>query len=230
MARGKLFTGVASVVAFVVALLACGLARADIVAVSVRGQVIQNLITTPPLNGASVGNTGVMSFTVDSNNFIDGIPGDLRSYPINQSSFALTFQPSGVTVGLANPFPAGQTPYFTLVESFPVADGFFVSTSTTSPGGVPLSQSPLQANLDLGYTGTTLSSLNILNAFGTYNFNGLTRFGFNLWQTIPDNVRLDMDFQQMTIAPEPTAALALPALAGLLASTRRVRKRVGSAR
>ena len=226
MARGKLFTGVASVVA----LLACGLARADIVAISVRGQVIQNLITTPPLNGATVGNTGVMSFTVDSNNFIDGIPGDLRSYPINQSSFALTFQPSGVTVGLANPFPAGQTPYFTLVDGFPVSDGFFVSTSTTSPGGVPLSQSPLQANLDLGYTGTTLSSLNILNAFGTYTFNGLTRFGFNLWQTIPDNVRLDMDFQQMTIAPEPTAALALPALAGLLASTRRVRKRIGSAR
>src|SRR5687768_15977662 len=177
-------------------------ARADVVAVSVRGQVIQNLITTPPLSGVPVGNTGVMSFTVDSNNFVDGIPGDLRSYPINPSSFALTFQPSGVTVGLANPFPAGQTPYFTLVDGFPVSDGFFVSTSTVSPGGVPISQSPLQANLDLGYTGATLSSLNILDAFGTYDFNGLTRFGFNLWQTFPKNVRLDMDFQQMTITPE----------------------------
>ena len=198
-------------------------ARADTVAISVRGQVVSNFITTPPLNGVPVGNTGVMSFTVDSNNFIDGIPGDLRSYPINPSSFALTFQPSGVTVGLANPFPAGQTPYFTLVDGFPVADGFFVSTSTVSPGGVPISQSPLQANLELGYAGTTLSSLNILNAFGTYNFTGLTRFSFNLWQASPDNVRLNMDFQQMTIAPEPTA-LALPALVGFVALSRRRRK------
>jgi hypothetical protein len=218
MERGRPFAGVA----FVVALLLCGaLARADIVTVNVRGNVISNLITTPPLNGVTVGNTGVMSFTVDSNNFIDGIPGDLRSYPINQSSFSLTFQPSGVTVGLANPFPVGQTPYFTLVEGFPVADGFFVSTSTTSPGGVPLSQSPLQANLELGYVSTTLTSLDILNAFGTYNLTGLTRFAFNIWQTIPDNVRLDMNFQQLTIAPEPTAGLVLPVLAALMASARR---------
>ena len=188
-----------------------------------RGLVIQNLITTAPLNGVPVGNTGVMSFTVDSNNFVEGIPGDLRSYPINLASFALTFQPSGVSVGLANPVPAGQTPYFTLVDGFPVSDGFFVSTSTVSPGGVPLSQSPLQANLDLGYNGTTLSSLNILNAFGTYNFNGLTRFGFNLWQQFPDNVRLNMDFQQMTITPEPTA-LSATAIAAFVAMSRRRRR------
>ena len=214
----------AVVTCLIVSMAFAVVARADVVAVSVRGQVIQNLITTPPLNGATVGNIGVMSFTVDSNNFIDGIPGDLRSYPIDQSSFALTFQPSGVTVGLLSPFPAGQTPYFTLVDGFPVSDGFFVSTSTTSPGGVPLSQSPLQANLDLGYVGTTLSSLNILDAFGTYDFGGLTRFSFNLWQNFPDNVRLDMDFQQMTIAPEPTA-MALWAIAGLAAITRRHRRR-----
>jgi hypothetical protein len=224
MKRGRPFTGAAVVV---VALLVCGplarVARADIVTVSARGQVISNFITTPPLNGASVGNIGVMSFNVDSNNFVEAIPGDLRSYPIIQSSFALTFQPSGVSVGLLNPFPAGQTPYFTLVDGFPVSDGFFVSTSTNSPGGVPISQSPLQANLDLGYTGTTLSSLNILNAFGTYDLTGLTRFGFNIWQSIPDNVRLDMNYQQLTIAPEPTATMALPALAGLLAASRRRR-------
>lgn len=197
-------------------------ARAEIVSVRVTGNVIFNGITTAPLNGVGVGNTGVMSFTVDSNNFVDGIPGDVRSYPINQPSFSLAFQPSGVSVGLLNPFPAGQTPYFSLVDGFPVSDGFFVSTSTTSPGGVPISQTPLQANLDLGYVGTTLSSLNILNAFGTYNFTGLTRFGFNLWQTVPDNVRLDMDFVQMTITPEP-ATLGLPAIAGLVTLARRRR-------
>ena len=221
MSRSVLNT-VVTVLIVIVALFGSPMAaRAEIVTVSARGQVIGNLIATPPLNGVSVGNIGVMSFTVDSNNFIDGIPGDLRSYPINPASFTLSFQPSGVSVGLANPFPAGQTPYFTLVDGFPVADGFFVSTSTTSPGGVPLSQSPLQANLDLGYSGTTLSSLNILNAFGTYNFTGLTRFGFNLWQTIPDNIRLDMDFQQLTITPEPTSVGAVAILGWATLSRRR---------
>lgn len=197
-------------------------ARAELVTVSVTGTVTSNQITTPPLNGVPVQNTGVMSFQVDSNVFVDGIPGDVRSYPIIQPSFSLAFQPSAVSVGLLNPFPAGQTPYFSLVDGFPVSDGFFVSTSTSSPGGVPISQTPLNANLDLGYVGTTLSSLNILNAFGTYNFTGLTRFGFNLWQTFPDNVRLDMDFVQMTITPEP-ASLGIPAIAGLVALARRRR-------
>ena len=209
---------------FAIALAAVALggatAQADTVAVKVTGQVIFNAISTAPLSGVGVGNLGEMSFTVDSNNFVDGIPGDLRSYPIDQASFSLKFQPSGVTVGLHNPFPAGETPYFTLVDGFPASDGFFVSTSTNSPGGVPISQTPLQANLDLGYVGTTLSSLNILDAFGTYDFTGLTRFGFNLWQVFPDNVRLDMDFVEMTITPEPTT-LALPALAGLFALARR---------
>lgn len=208
--------------AFAAAFVFVVTARADIVTVQTTGQVTFNGITTAPLNGVAVGNTAVMSFTVDSNNFVDGIPGDVRSYPIIQASWSLSFQPSAVSVGLLNPFPAGQTPYFSLVEGFPVSDGFFMSTSTTSPGGVPISQTPLQANLDLGYVGTTLTSLDILQAFGTYNFTGLTRFGFNLWQTIPDNVRLDMDFQQLTITPEPTG-LAVPAIAGIIALARRRR-------
>jgi hypothetical protein len=213
-----------TVIALAVAFAGAAAAHAEIITVSTRGQVTFNAIGTPPLNGVGVGNSAVMSFNVDSNIFVDGIPGDLRSYAIDQSSFSLRFQPSGVTVGLLNPFPAGQTPYFTLVDGFPVSDGFFVSTSTVSPGGVPISQTPLQANLDLGYGGSTLSSLNILDALGTYGFGGLTRFGFNLWQTIPDNVRLDMDFVDLTIArvPEPTA-LGVAVGAGLVTLTRRRR-------
>ena len=197
--------------------------QADTVAVRVTGTVVFNGVSSAPLNGVPVGNAAEMSFTVDSNVFVDGIPGDLRSYPIDQSSFSLKYQPSGVSVGLLNPFPAGQTPYFTLVDGFPVSDGFFVSTGTTSPGGVPISQTPLQANLDLGYVGSTLSSLNILDAVGTYDFTGLTRFAFNLWQTIPDNVRLDMEFARMTITPEP-GTLCVPAIAGAVALVRRRRR------
>lgn len=199
--------------------------QAALVDVTARGIVIFRASTLgAPLSGVNAGNTGVMSFQVDSDNFVDGIPGDLRSYPIDPSSFSLTFQPSGVTVGLVNPFPPGETPYFTLVDGFPVSDGFFVSTRTTSPGGVPISQTPLQANLDLGYGGNTLSSLDILQTQGTYDFTGLTRFGFNLWQVSPDNVRLDMDFQSLTIqvVPEP-CFLGAMAVAGLLTLMRRRR-------
>jgi len=167
--------------------------------VSARGQVLFNGITTPPLNAVTAGQTARMSFMVDSGGFVEGVPGDTRGYVIDQPTFVLNFS-GGVSVGLLNPFPAGETPYFTLVDGFPVSDGFFVSTSPVSPGGVPLAQSPIQANLDLGYDGTTLGSLDILDAIGSYGFNGLTRFSFNLWRVAPDNVVMDIDFTDLTIA------------------------------
>lgn len=182
-------------------------AQASPVHVSATGTVAFNAISTPPLNAAAVGQQATVAFTVDSANFVDGIPGDLRSYVIDQPSFVLSFS-GGASVGLLSPFPGGQTPYFTLVDGFPVSDGFFVSTSTVSPGGVPLSQTPLQFNLDLGYVGATLGSLNILDAIGVYGFGGLTRFGFTLWQAVPDNIRMEINFQQLsidaTVSTEPS--------------------------
>lgn len=203
-----------------VSAFAVAASQADIVTVTAEGTVVFNGITAAPLNAVGSGDSAVMSFQVDSNVFVDGIPGDTRGYEIMQPSFSFDFNAPPVSVGLLNPFPAGQTPYFTLVEGFPVSDGFFVSTSAISPGGVPISQTPLQANLDLGYVGSTLSSLDILDAVGTYDFTGLTRFGFTLWQVVPDNVRMEIDFQSLTITPEP-ASLATLALAGLVALRRR---------
>jgi hypothetical protein len=123
-------------------------------------------------------------------------------------------------MGLLDPYPPGETPYFTLVEGFPVSDGFFVSSSPSSPGGVPLAQTPVELNLLLGYTGDTLSSLDILDALGTYDFDGLTQFGFNLWSNFPDNVVMEMEFTQMTIIPEPMT-LVLLACGGFLLIRRR---------
>jgi len=156
-----------------------------------------------------------MSFEVDSDVFLDGVPGDTRGYEIDQSSFSLTFD-TPASVGLLNPFPGGETPYFSLVDGFPVSDGFYVSTSPFSPGGVPLEQEPFSTNLEIGYEGDTLSSLDILDALGTYDFDGLTSFGFTIWSVFPDNVAMEMDFVQMTIVPEPTTFGLLAAL-GLLA-------------
>jgi hypothetical protein len=170
-------------------------AHADTVTVTAMGQVIFNGISDPPLSGVPGGDLATMSFVVDSNNFVDGIPGDTRGYVIDPTSFSLSFA-SGVSLGLlAGP----DTAYFTLVDGFPVSDGFFVSTSPVSPGGVPLEQAPFNANLDLGYDGSTLASLDILDAVGVYGFGGLTRFAFNIWAIFPDNVALDMDFISLTI-------------------------------
>jgi hypothetical protein len=210
-----------NVVAFLsVMLLSVGVAAADTVGVTATGTVIFNQIGDAPLSKVEAGSSVEMSFVVDSDNFVEGVPGDTRGYAIDQSSFALKFQPSGVSLGLEDPFPAGQTPYFSLVEGFPVSDGFFVSTSPFSPGGVPLSQSPFQANLDLGYVGDTLDSLDILDAVGVYEFDGLTRFGFNLWSIFPDNVAMEMDFASLTIVPEPSS-LALLLVSGIAMFWRR---------
>lgn len=184
-------------VALAMCMLGATAAQADLVEVRARGTVLFNAITTPPLNAVTAGQGVEMVFFLDSGNFVEGVPGDTRGYVIDQSTFQLSAGP--VIIGLLNPFPAGQTPYFTLVDGFPVSDGFFVSTSPVSPGGVPLAQSPIQANLDLGYVGTTLGSLEILQAIGSYGFSGLTRFSFNLWRVVPDNVVMDIDFTDLTL-------------------------------
>ena len=173
-------------------------AKAEVVDVTITGSVVFNGIGAPPLNAVGSGDAVTLSFSVDSSVFVDGIPGDLRSYEIDPSSFAMAFD-TPVTIGLLNPLP-GVTPYFTLIDGFPVSDGFFVSTSTMSPGGVPLEQEPFEANLQLGYQGDTLDSLDILAALGIYDFGGLTSFGFNLWSIFPDNVAMEIDFAQMEIA------------------------------
>lgn len=192
-----------------VALLTNSVIAGVVIEVEVTGQVVFNGIGDPPLGNINGGESVVMSFLVNSSDFMDGIPGDTRGYVIDQSSFLLSFG-GGVSVGLLNPFPGGQTPYFGIVDGFPVSDGFFVSISTISPGGVPLEQEPFNANLSLGYNGDTLNSLDILDAVGTYDFDGLTSFGFNLWANFPDNIAMEMDFVQMTITVIPTpATLAL---------------------
>jgi hypothetical protein len=181
--------------------LAAASVQASPVNISATGTVVFNGVNGAPLDGVNGGETATVSFTVDSDNFIDGVPGDLRSYVIDPMSFVLSFS-GGVSVGLV---AAPPDCYFTIVDGFPVSDGFFVSTSIVSPGGVPLEQEPVQFNLDLGYDGSLLQSLDIHEAKGVYGFDLLTRFAFNLWEVFPDNVRMDIDFQQMTIANEPVS-------------------------
>jgi hypothetical protein len=199
---------IAAAITAAVAALA-GSAQAVVVEVTVTGQVEFNGIGDPPLSDVVSGDPVSLTFLVDSDNFVDGIPGDTRGYVIDQSSFLLTFASGVVTQMLLDPFPPGETPFFTLADGIPVSDRFWVSTSTNSPGGVPLEQEPFEANVDLGYTGDTLDSLDILDALGIYDFDGLTSFGFNLWAIFPDNVAMGFVFEQMTISAEVGVAAAV---------------------
>ena len=86
------------------AALAGTAAQAETIEVSATGQVVFNAITTPPLSGVGSGANVVMSFTVDSTNFVDGVPGDTRGYVIDQPSFSLEFD-TPLSIGLLDPFP-----------------------------------------------------------------------------------------------------------------------------
>ena len=193
-------------------------ARAELVNVTINGSVEWNMISGPPLNGAHVGDAAKLTFTVDSNNFLNNPQFPTRGYPIDHSSFKLQFPT--FDIGLQNPYPAGQTPYFVVRNNDPAVDGFMVSTGTGFPEGVPLSQVGGFGNFEnafhVTYEGTRLSSLDILGALGNYNFTGLSVFNWTI-DDGPVNA-LGILFHDMTITvPEPGAigllALALPLLA-----------------
>jgi hypothetical protein len=175
----------------------------DIVQVDIYGTVVFNGTVGPPLATVTVGQTARTSFTVDSTIFVDSIPGDVRAYDINPASFSLSFS-GGASVGLL-PGPA----FFGIRDGDPVADGFFVSDSPISIGGVALSQPPYREDFHNSYVGGTLSSVDILSAVGTYDFTGLTVYGYTLWQAFPDNVRMEIEFSHMTIAVVPGPASLL---------------------
>jgi hypothetical protein len=193
-----------------VAMLATAPAHATTVYVAALGEVTENLIADSPLGDVAAGEGVVMSFTVDSNDFVDGASGDSRGYVI--SSFALAFS-GGVTVGW---LIGGDTAYFTLADGMPVTDGFWVSSSPDSPGGAQLEQTPYNVNLDLGYEGDTLSSLDILDAGGVYGLDGLTRFDFSIWQISPDFPAMSIDYHQLRIQALPP--IPIPAALWLLGS------------
>ncbi|MBK9128959.1 MAG: hypothetical protein IPM13_14330 [Phycisphaerales bacterium] len=206
------------------ALLLAASALAATVQVTVTGSVDFNFIGLPPLSGFAPGAPASLTFTVDSNNFVDSVNFPTRGYPIDTSSFVLSS--GAASIGLQNPFPAGQTPFFALRNNDPAVDGFFVATSYEFFGGVPLDQTHTtgaryQHDFHVTYTGDTLSSLDILDALGTYDNTGLTVFGWGVWRNSPDFVFLGLDFGQMTITPEPTSLALLAPLATLLARRRR---------
>jgi hypothetical protein len=108
----------------------------------------------------------------------------------------------GTTVmSLHDPFPGGQTPYFVLRDDDPAVDGFFISTDLNGPVGLPIDQTGIFGqfldNFNVTYGGATLSSLDILGALGSYDFDGLTVFNW----TVDDGPfnPLGLIFEELTI-------------------------------
>ena len=170
-----------------------------LVMVTATGQVEFNQIGAPPLGDVNPGDPAVMTFIVDSDVFMDSASFPTRGYDIDQASFVLDF--GSVLLGLQDPFPAGQTPYFVIRDNDPAVDGFFVATSVDFPIGVPIDQTGIFGqflnNYSVTYTGDTLPSLDILDALGTYDFDGLTVFNWTV-DDGPFNA-MGIVFEQMTI-------------------------------
>lgn len=206
----------------VVLALAANIAQAEIVDVRITGSVEWNMISGPPLNGAQVGDAATLTFTIDSNSFLNNPQFPTRGYPIDLSSFTLQF-PS-FSIGLQNPYPAGQTPYFVIRNNDPQVDGFFISTGTGFFDGVPLNQAggfgQFKNEFHVTYEGTRLSSLDVLDALGHYDFTGLTVFNWTI-DDGPVNA-LGILFNDMTISvPEPSTVGLVAALGAMTLRRRR---------
>jgi hypothetical protein len=189
------------------------LASAGVFQVEIAGEVEFNGVNSGPIGAANPGDAMVISFLLDSDQFVDSNNFPTRGYEIDSDSFQIALGAS--TIGMANPYPAGQTPLFILRDNDPAVDGFFLGTnvdgfpngvSTDQPGGI----APFfTALFSVTYGNDPLPSLDIADAVGSYDFTGLTVFnmGFEDGPFQPFGAL----FEQMTISevPAPGAGLLL---------------------
>jgi len=184
--------------AFLAAALAPA-AGATIVKVTIHGTVAFNSITKAPFTAVTAGQGAQLSFLLDSGSYVDSPSFPVRGYVIDAASCLLTFPSAAVP--LQSPFPAGQTPYFVIRNNDPAVDGFYISTIVDGPNSLPLA--PVGSFGHFGdafhvtYDGSTLASLDLLGALGSYDYTGLTVFDWAV--TDGPFAPLGIDFVSMTI-------------------------------
>jgi len=161
-----------------------------------------------------------MGFQVDSDVFVNSGSFPTRGYTVIDSSFVMTVGAASVIFDNPQPSPA----YFVLRNNDPAVDGFFLSpsvdldfpTAVHIPGLTPAHE----LDFKVTYPGTTLSSLNILDAVGSYSFAGISVFNWGIGRF--GNHGAEYVYESMTIAAVPSGgAASLLATAGLVALRRR---------
>ncbi|MEZ4386034.1 MAG: hypothetical protein R3D98_00365 [Candidatus Krumholzibacteriia bacterium] len=186
-------------------------AAAEIVRIDCIGSVEYNQISSGVFGPVSSGDAVMATFTVDSDDYVDSTNFGVRSYPIILESFELTIGSVG-PVPLVIPQPDGQTSYFNLRNADPVADGFFVANNPEFPSSFPALDVPAQIDpyfgfhWEVGYTGDTLGSRDILDALGTYDYTGLTSFYTVIADAFAD--AMGLEYVSMVISTDSVATEA----------------------
>ncbi|MDF1808997.1 MAG: hypothetical protein P1U42_04810 [Phycisphaerales bacterium] len=198
-------------------------ANATIVQIDIVGSVDFGGVNIGQWASAGAGDSVVMSFQVDSNNFVDSGVFPVRGYEVIQSSFSLSID--GNTAGLAGAQPFGS-PYFVLRNDDPAVDGFFLGQNIDGfPSGIATDESAqiadtFDALFQATYEGTRLDSLDILDAVGTYDFTGLSVFNWGLEDGPVQPMGFIFDHWSITAVPTPASLIAIAPL-GLFAGRRR---------
>lgn len=170
--------------AFCLFLLAPVLSLAQTYEVQMFGEVEFNQVTFGVLGNVDVGDSAFMSFIVDATDFIDSPNFPTRGYPISDVlDFVIGFG-NGNNLSLQDPFPGNSTPFFVVRDNDPAVDGFFLSTNIDNPFGVPLNQNgqlgQFTNDFMVTYGGDTLASLDVAQAEGIYDFDGLSVFNWTI--------------------------------------------------
>jgi hypothetical protein len=209
-----------------VAALAAVPAHAALYQVEMVGNAEWNLANSGPFVDVQVGDEVRYSFQVDSDAYLDSTNYNVRGYEVISDSFTLTAGP--VSYGLADPMPGGATPYFAIRDNDPAADGFFLTWGGVDwPSGLPteapgLQGDPFEAAFEVGYSGDTLDSLAISDAVGTYAYDGIQSFYFNIVDLGFEVIGVDYTEMTITAVPGP-ASLAMLAPFVAVGSRRRRR-------
>ena len=199
-----------------------GVAEAEIVLVEIAGTVEFNQVAAPPIGSLGAGTSVVLSFLLDSDDFANSPTYPTRGYVIDQASFSLAG--GGVSVGLQSPFPAGEVPYFVIRNDDPAVDGFFIARSVDFPIGVPLGQAGFferfSHDFSVTYGGGLLESLDILDAVGTYAYDGLKGYNWTIDDGPASPVSIGFESISISVVPAP-ATVAMLLLGGACGRRRR---------
>jgi hypothetical protein len=200
------------------------------VRVEIVGSVDYNYIQGD-LSGVQSGDRAVMSFNVDSNDYLNSEYFPTRGYRIDLSSFS--FSIGGVQMHLSGVQGGLGDALFVLRDNDPQVDGFFLSLGTDDR--VPLAlQVPGLADeheLEFGRSfdvDTPLHSLNILDAVGVYGFENMASYQWTVGRF--GNYGLEVVYESISISavPEPsTYALFAVGALGLFAAVRKARSSEG---